>query len=146
MAISLEMESTEEMTSGPQHNGEDRLSEGSELPNEVADDLVQFFKLLADETRLRIVYLLHQRDELNVQGLCHLLGQSQPGVSHHLALLRVAGLIKMRREGKHNFYRLVPGQLASLVLTMVGGRSGTGGSVQLGDWEVVIRKTPADSN
>jgi ArsR family transcriptional regulator, arsenate/arsenite/antimonite-responsive transcriptional repressor len=35
------------------------------------------------------------------------LGQSQPAVSHHLGLLRMAGLIEPRRAGKHNFYHLL---------------------------------------
>ena len=78
------------------------------LPDDTARDLVQLFKLLADETRLRILYFLVQREELNVRTLCELLGQSQPAVSHHLALLRVAGIIECRRDGKHNFYHLVP--------------------------------------
>jgi ArsR family transcriptional regulator, arsenate/arsenite/antimonite-responsive transcriptional repressor len=39
-----------------------------------------------------------------VTALCDRLAQSQPAVSHHLALLRVAGLIKARRDGKHNYY------------------------------------------
>lgn len=73
----------------------------------MAGRLVELFKLLADETRLRILLLL-QRSELNVGTLCQLLRQSQPAVSHHLALLRSAGLIEMRRDGKHNFYRLLP--------------------------------------
>lgn len=78
------------------------------LPGHTAKDLVELFKLLADETRLRILLLLKQRHELNVRTLCQMLRQSQPAVSHHLALLRVAGLIEMRRDGKHNFYRLLP--------------------------------------
>ncbi len=85
------------------------------LPDHVAGDLVALFKLLADETRLRVLFLLRQRDELNVQTLCRLLGQSQPAVSHHLALLRAEGLIKMRRDGKHNFYRLMPKRFEELV-------------------------------
>lgn len=78
------------------------------LPDDTARDLVQLFKLLADETRLRVLYFLVQREELNVRTLCELLGQSQPAVSHHLALLRVAGIIECRRDGKHNFYHVVP--------------------------------------
>lgn len=70
-------------------------------------DLVQFFKLLADETRLQILNFLAQENELNVRTLCKLLNQSQPSVSHHLALLKVSGLLRMRRDGKHNFYSLV---------------------------------------
>lgn len=66
--------------------------------------LVQIFKLLSDETRLRILMFLAKEKELHVSALCERLGQSQPAVSHHLALLRVAGLAEARREGKHNFY------------------------------------------
>jgi ArsR family transcriptional regulator len=69
---------------------------------------VRLFKLLADATRLRILHFLVQQDELHVRALCDLLGQSQPAVSHHLSLLRAAGLIESRRQGKHNFYRLAP--------------------------------------
>ncbi len=85
------------------------------LPDQIAGDLVALFKLLADETRLRVLFLLRQRDELNVRTLCKLLEQSQPAVSHHLALLRGAGLIDMRRDGKHNFYRLMPKRFEELV-------------------------------
>jgi ArsR family transcriptional regulator len=67
-------------------------------------ELAQVFKLLSDETRLRILVYLAQNGELHVTDLCNRLGQSQPAVSHHLALLRVSGLIEARREGKHNFY------------------------------------------
>lgn len=78
------------------------------LADSVARDLVRVFKVLSDATRLRIIYFLLQADELHVRALCELLSQSQPAVSHHLALLRVAGLIDSRRQGKHNFYRLLP--------------------------------------
>lgn len=75
-----------------------------ELSNQLEKDLVQVFKLLSDETRLRILLYLVREGELHVTALCDKLGQSQPAVSHHLALLRVAGLIEARRDGKHNFY------------------------------------------
>lgn len=78
------------------------------LGDDTAKNLVQLFKLLADETRLRILHFLMQQEELNVRTLCELLEQSQPAVSHHLALLRGAGVIECRRDGKHNFYHLVP--------------------------------------
>jgi ArsR family transcriptional regulator len=73
-------------------------------PENLERDLVQVFKLLADETRLRILMYLMKEPEINVTSLCERLGQSQPAVSHHLALLRVSGLIQPRRDGKHNFY------------------------------------------
>lgn len=78
-------------------------------------NLVKLFKLLSDETRLRILYYLTERSELHVRALCELLGESQPAVSHHLALLRVAGLIERRREGKHNFYGLKTRQFSTLL-------------------------------
>ena len=78
-------------------------------------DLEKVFKLLADETRLRVLMYLGQTDELHVRALCKLLGQSQPAVSHHLALLRDAELIEPRREGKHNFYRLTPGRFQEVL-------------------------------
>jgi ArsR family transcriptional regulator len=88
------------------------------LPDETGRELVQLFKLLADETRLRILYFLVQREELNVRTLCELLSQSQPAVSHHLALLRVAGIIECRRDGKHNFYHVVPKRFQSYLDTI----------------------------
>jgi ArsR family transcriptional regulator len=93
------------------------------LADSTARDLVQLFKLLADETRLRILYYLMQTEELNVRTLCQLLAQSQPAVSHHLALLREAGVIECRRDGKHNFYHLMPKRCQSY-LDIVFGVSG----------------------
>ncbi|MHC5541069.1 ArsR/SmtB family transcription factor [Singulisphaera rosea] len=75
-----------------------------EVSDQALRDLVQVFRLLSDETRLRILFYLAQNGELHVTDICERLGQSQPAVSHHLALLRVSGLIEARREGKHNFY------------------------------------------
>ena len=79
------------------------------------NDLVKLFKLLSDETRLRILYYLTQRNELHVRALFELLHESQPAVSHHLALLRVAGLIERRRQGKHNFDGLKTRQFSTLL-------------------------------
>ena len=58
-------------------------------PRRITKELVRWFKLLADETRLKILIFLLERGELNVRALCDLLQLSQPAVSHHLALLRV---------------------------------------------------------
>lgn len=84
-------------------------------PERVVQELGTLFKLLADKTRLRILYYLTQRKELHVRALCDLLGESQPAVSHHLALLRSAGLIERRREGKHNYYALRPKSVSALL-------------------------------
>ena len=81
------------------------------------NDIAEIFRLLSDETRLKVLALLIPGGELNVRSLCEQLDQSQPAVSHHLALLRTKGLIRIRREGKHNYYRLVPERLHALLKT-----------------------------
>jgi DNA-binding transcriptional ArsR family regulator len=81
-------------------------------------DLAQVFKLLSDETRLRILLYLAQNNELHVTDICTRLGQSQPAVSHHLALLRVSGLIESRREGKHNFYSVRTDHFGELLVSL----------------------------
>ena len=83
--------------------------------------LIQILKLLADETRLKILLSLAREGELHVSALCERLGQSQPAVSHHLALLRHGRLIEPRRSGKHNFYGLTEAgrELAEVVISVV---------------------------
>jgi ArsR family transcriptional regulator len=105
-------------TAEPEARQGERLLNLQRLMDESVKELVQLFKLLADETRMRILYFLHQADELNVLELCRLLEQRQPSVSHHLALLRVAGLIDMRRDGKHNYYRIVRPRFEELARTV----------------------------
>ena len=82
-------------------------------------DLAQVFKLLSDETRLRILLYLAQSGELHVTDLCNKLEQSQPAVSHHLALLRVSGLIESRREGKHNFYSVRTDTFGDMLVSLL---------------------------
>ena len=89
--------------------------QGLFLSDELENELLQIFKLLSDETRLRILLHLGRERELHVSALCTRLDQSQPAVSHHLALLREASLIAARRDGKHNFYSLKSGQFHSVI-------------------------------
>ena len=77
--------------------------------------LTQVFKLLSDESRLKILLALAEDGEMHVSALCNLLGQQQPAVSHHLTLLRMTGLVGYRREGKHNYYRLESGLVRDLL-------------------------------
>jgi len=104
-----------ELTAPIVHNGPDAPPRLIALSDAAARDLVQLFKLLADETRLRIMHYLMQISEMNVRTFVGLLGQTQPAVSHHLALLREAGMIECRRSGKHNFYPLVRARCESLL-------------------------------
>ncbi len=70
-------------------------------------DLDDFVKAMADETRQRILSLL-QPGEKSVGDLTEALGLTQPTISHHLAIMRRAGLVFARREGKQIFYRPSP--------------------------------------
>jgi DNA-binding transcriptional ArsR family regulator len=109
------------------------------ISNTGLNELCNLFKLLADDTRLRILNLLLQTKEHHVRALCELLGQSQPAVSHHLALLRTAGLIECRRDGKHNYYRLSPKRLEGLldnVLTVAANGPHRQSMLQLGKYSL----------
>lgn len=66
--------------------------------------LAELFRQLSDGTRLRIFWLL-SHGEICVANLSALMGMSSPAVSHHLRLLKEAGLITSRREGKEVYYR-----------------------------------------
>jgi len=74
------------------------------ISEQAVRELSQVFKLLSDE--------------LHVTDLCNRLAQSQPAVSHHLALMRVSGLIESRREGKHNFYSVRGEHFGDLLVSL----------------------------
>ena len=83
--------------------------------------VADLLKQVSDPTRLQVLMLLNEK-ERNVSELCSDLGtQSQPAVSHHLALLRHGRLIEPRRSGKHNFYGLTDAgrELAKVVNSVV---------------------------
>ncbi|MGJ8692821.1 MAG: metalloregulator ArsR/SmtB family transcription factor [Thalassotalea sp.] len=67
---------------------------------------VEFFKALADETRLLLLMLIAQEQELCVCDLTFALALSQPKISRHLALLREREIIQARRQGKWMYYRI----------------------------------------
>jgi ArsR family transcriptional regulator len=65
----------------------------------------ELFKVLSDETRTKILYLLAE-GELCVCDLADALEMSLPAISHHLRLLKAMRLVRYRRQGKQAFYRL----------------------------------------
>jgi len=67
--------------------------------------LTSLFKALSEATRLRIVHLLHAQS-LCVRDLQEVLGLSQPLVSHHIAILREANLVRTQRQGARVCYSL----------------------------------------
>ncbi len=116
------------------------LKKKSEVPTLPYHDrtlagLTQVFKLLADESRLRILLTLAREGEMHVSALCQMLGQSQPAVSHHLTLLRMAGLVGFRRDGKFNYYRLDAMLLGDLLERMFA-EAGKGTTMNLGEFSL----------
>lgn len=79
---------------------------------------IDVFKALADETRTRISLLIAREGELCVCELTCALGESQPKISRHLALLRSSGLLADRRQGQWIYYRLHP-QLPAWALQLL---------------------------
>ena len=76
------------------------------------------FRAFADPTRLRLLNLLLDR-ELCVCNLCDVLDEIQPKVSRHLAYLRRAGLVSVRRDGKWKYYAVTT-KPAGLERTLLG--------------------------
>ncbi|MFJ5115690.1 ArsR/SmtB family transcription factor [Streptomyces sp. NPDC088551] len=93
------------------------------LDEERAGELAKVFKALGDPVRLRLVSMIASRGEGGEVCVCELtpaFDLSQPTVSHHLKLLRQAGLIDCERRGTWVYYWLQPGVLDRLAafLTM----------------------------
>jgi len=97
------------------------------LRKEVEDisGLAPIFKALADETRLRIIYALFL-DELCVCDVASIVGSTVAAASHHLRLLKSAGLAKYRRQGKLVFYSLNDDCIATIIETALKHRKHNG--------------------
>jgi ArsR family transcriptional regulator len=75
-------------------------------------DPVLFAKALSDETRQKIMKICCC-EWLSVNEIVEHLNVTQPTVSHHLAILREAGLVRVREEGKQTFYQLNQDRITS---------------------------------
>ncbi|HKD28068.1 MAG TPA: metalloregulator ArsR/SmtB family transcription factor [Xanthobacteraceae bacterium] len=75
----------------------------------------KLFKTLADPTRRAIFERLCREGEQTVWMLTDHSGVSQPGVSKHLAILKLAGLVRERREGRQTHYSAQPQGLRPLI-------------------------------
>src|SRR2546421_11227761 len=84
------------------------------LPEEAREELSARFKALADPTRVAIVNRLAAADAVCVCDLNAAFALSQPTISHHLRILREAGLVESSRRGTWAYYRLGPGADESL--------------------------------
>jgi ArsR family transcriptional regulator len=82
-------------------------------------DVVRIFKALADPTRLRTMLLLRRR-ELCVCEIMYILGIEQSRISHHMRVLREAGIAEDVREGRWIIYR-IPADARDLVRDLFAG-------------------------
>jgi ArsR family transcriptional regulator len=97
------------------------------LPRKSAQALADRFKALSDPARVAIVNRIACTGEVCTCQLTGPLGLSQPTVSHHLRVLREAGLIEVAsRRGTWTFYRLVPETIEQLAFTLGGAREPSG--------------------
>ena len=76
--------------------------------------LSELFKVLGDETRTRILYLLSLQ-ELCVCDIAEVMEMSLPAVSHHLRLLKAMRIVKYRRDGKQVYYSLADDHIVGLI-------------------------------
>lgn len=83
-------------------------------PEEELQDLAEFFKVFADATRLKILYVL-LCSEMCVYDIATLLGMSQSAISHQLRVLKQMDLVKNRREGKTIFYSLADSHIVTIL-------------------------------
>ena len=106
-------------TSLPHDHGQPMEQELQKMPSvEKFQTLSDIFKQLGDGSRLRIFWLLCHCEEC-VVNLSAMVGMSSPAVSHHLKLLRAAGLIVNRRAGKEVYYTAANTQQAQLLHHMI---------------------------
>lgn len=88
------------------------------LASETARAAAASLALLADDTRLKILWVLMQ-DEHHVNALAGLVGAKAPAVSQHLSKLRAAGLVSVRREGTYAYYQASDDHISRIVSLLV---------------------------
>lgn len=88
------------------------------LPDDQVDLVVEVFRMLADATRIQILWALVAQ-ELSVGDLAIRIGKPAPSVSQHLAKLRMARLVRTRREGTTIYYSLDNDHVGQLVTDAV---------------------------
>jgi ArsR family transcriptional regulator len=94
------------------------VCEGPPLAEGTRVALAERLKALADPTRIGIVNRLASAPELCVCDLTSAFELSQPTISHHLKILREAGLVEAERRGTWGFYRLNRAAVGELALAL----------------------------
>ena len=115
------------------------------MPEADLASLLAFFKVMANESRLRIVGLLAER-ERSVQELAALLGLKEPTVSHHLAALKALGLVSARPEGVVRWHALRLETLTTLNRSLLDPQGGVALAQEPEDaWETKVLSSYVDA-
>ena len=85
------------------------------LPSETdLYDLAELFKVFGDSTRIRILFVLFEKEE-SVGEIADALGMNQSAISHQLKILKQNKLVKARREGKQMYYSLADQHVKAII-------------------------------
>ncbi|HEX3781944.1 MAG TPA: metalloregulator ArsR/SmtB family transcription factor [Pseudonocardiaceae bacterium] len=109
-----------------------RSSRTQALPAQLLQQVAGTFGMLAATARLQIVWLLAS-GERDVGTLAAEVGSTVPAVSQHLAKLKLAGLVRSRREGRRQVYLVEDLRLADMVTSVVRLHQGRGDLGDAGD-------------
>ena len=104
--------------------------------------LLQFFKALAHESRLKLLGLVAQREH-SVQELAALVGLKEPTVSHHLTMLKKLGLVSQRQDANTHWYALEPEAIANLAKQVLSREqiAGLASEADPADWQAKVLET-----
>jgi ArsR family transcriptional regulator, zinc-responsive transcriptional repressor len=119
------------------------------LPDDQAGLVVEVFRMLADATRVQVLWSLIDR-EMSVNELADHVGKAAPSVSQHLAKLRMARLVRTRRHGTTIFYSLENDHVRQLVIDAVCNAEHAGPGVPShhrdgGRLKAVVNSAPDES-
>lgn len=112
------------------------------MKNEKLQNLLRFFKALADESRLKIIGILANQ-ECSVEELAVLLELKEPTISHHLTKLKQLELVRMRPEGNTHFYQLNKNVLQTMSKEVFYSEkiSSLADDVNLQSWQMKVLNT-----
>lgn len=87
----------------------------NEMPSiDVLYDLAELYKVFGDSTRIRILYVLFER-EVCVCDIAAVLNMTLSAISHQLRVLKNAGLVKYRKDGKTSYYSLADDHVKTII-------------------------------
>lgn len=85
------------------------------LSNEQASDLEELFKILANDTRLKLLHALLRSKEMCVSDLCEVLSMKPQAISNQLQRLHDKGIVESRRDGNQIHYQIIDPCISSLI-------------------------------